>query len=167
VEAEVGIFLRLLPRLYAVPVVDAALGFPVPGPGIVPGRLRAGDASWGDGRGYLGLDLLFPIANGLEVRLANVAILRSVYGGLYAEAEDVFTGLPTAFVLSPGLWDLHAGIQVGVTLTTLGGAAFPLAAGIDAAVSQLARGAVSWGTALRLYLSAHVPTSFYGLTLTW
>jgi hypothetical protein len=167
VQAEASAFLRPLPRFYAVPVLDAALAFPAPGAGIVPGRLRAGDSSTGDGRAYAGLDLLFPIANGLEVPLANLAILRSVFAGVYAEAEDVFTGLPTLLVLSPSLWEMRAGIQAGVLLTTLGGAALPLAAGVDLAVSRIAWGTESWAEGLRFFFSAHVPTLFYGTTVTW
>jgi hypothetical protein len=148
-------------------VLDAALAFPAPGAGIVPGRLRAGSAAAGDGRGYAGLDLLFPIVNGLEVRLANLAILRSVFGGAYGEAERVFTGPPAAAALSPDAWDLHAGVQLGVTLASLAGLVLPLAAGVDIAVSDLARGTVDLPQSLRLFLSAHVPTNFYAANLTW
>ena len=167
VQAEASVFLRILPRFYAVPVLDAALAFPAPGAGIVSGRLRAGDSASGDGRAYAGLDLLFPVVNGLEVPLANLAILRSVFAGLYAEAQDVFTGAPTLFVLSPSLWEMRAGAQLGVTLATVGGAAFPLAVGIDVAVSRLAWGIDTWATGLRLFLCVHAPTLFYGQNLTW
>jgi hypothetical protein len=167
VQAEASVFLRLLPRFYAVPVLDAALAFPAPGAGIVPGRLRAGDSSTGDGRAYAGLDLLFPVVNGLEVPLANLAILRSVFAGVYAEAEDVFTGLPRLLVLSPPLWEMRAGVQAGVLLTTLGGARLPLAAGVDVAVSRIAWGTETWAEGLRFFFSAHVPTLFYGTSVTW
>jgi hypothetical protein len=167
VQAEASVFLRILPRLYAVPVLDGALGFPSPGSAVVPGRLRAGDPAAGDGRLYVGLDVLFPVVNGLEAQLGNLAILRSVFAGVYAEAEDVFTGPPTAFVLSPSLWELRAGLQAGVMLTTLAGAAFPLAAGLDVAVSRIAWGTETLATGLRFFLSAQLPTLFYAGNLTW
>jgi hypothetical protein len=166
-ETEASILLRILPRFYAVPVLDAAIALPAPGAGIVPGRLRAGSAVSGDGRGYAGLDLLFPLVNGLEVRLANLAILRSVFGGAYGEAESVFTGPPATAALAPETWDLHAGVQLGVTFASLGGLVLPLAAGVDIAVSDLARGTVDLAGSLGIFLSAHVPTGFYAANLTW
>jgi hypothetical protein len=90
-----------------------------------------------------------------------------VFGGAYGEAESVFTGPPATAVLGPDAWDLHAGVQLGVTLASLAGLVLPLAAGVDVAVSDLARGTVDLPRSLRFFLSAHVPTGFYAANLTW
>ncbi len=158
--ADLSVFLRLFPRVYAVPTLDGAIALPTQsGSGLVPSRLRAASMAAGDGRLLASLDLLFPIVNGLGWRAFNLLALRSVFSCLYFEGESLLSGR------SLGLPDLHAGIELGILLTTLAGQTLPLALGLDFPITSIIQS--EGGFWASLFISAHLPTLIYGSVLAY
>jgi hypothetical protein len=161
IGSDISAFLRVFPRVYLVPAVDAAIAWPTQstGSGLAGSRVRAGGDSAGDGRLLISVDLLFPIANGLEWKAFNLVILRSIYSCLYFEAESFYSGLALESV------DLHAGFELGTVFSTLADKEVPLALGMDFPITRIMQSeGAFWAS---LFVSTHLPMLLYGAALAY
>lgn len=168
--------LRVAPRVYVVPSADVGADWRLFGVGTaqtkgVASRLRAGtgdtgrpaaggeagdgDAPAATGRLYGSMEVIVPLIGGRRDRLLDAAFLRSVSASLYVEAEKRFTAFEA--LTAGGAWDLHAGIELSVGLTSFGDLlSAPLGVGLDVPL-RTAHLPSTW----RAFLSMNVPLRLY------
>ncbi|MBA7709646.1 hypothetical protein ES703_118568 [subsurface metagenome] len=152
-------YLRLLPRVYLSPSIDGAIGFGTEEVLEVPGRARALKAYSGKHRFSAGMDLLFPIASDLDIKILNLFIFRSILSSIYIEIEQLHS------ISDPGIQSMHMGLEIGFKFSTIGSTISgdtlpPIAVGLDIPIYDITR-----IEEYRVFLHTSLPLKYYGMIL--
>ena len=156
-----SIFFRLFPRTYLVPSISAAGGW---GTGTISGSsLRSMPDIGAEDKYkiYGGLDLIFPLWNGIDLEIFNLLIFRSLSSSVYFETEQTFVSSPAL-----NAFNFHAGLQlalrVDTLLTALTQIGIPIVIGLDVSLNDLDQ-----TDFFSFFISTSLPLYFYSLLLTY
>ena len=113
VSGNVYVFIPILPRFYIAPVIGGGFNFGTINYCELPSSLSILSDKEGGRKIFGKINFMFPIINGLNMKIMNIGSVNGLFGNLYAEAEILNDNILMDYI------DPHFGLELSVNFTPL------------------------------------------------